>query len=763
MSFGTIWKETGRATHDEIRRIRQRLEILEGYRGSLTQALIRSGTDDGPVGTDDIFLRLDCANDPLTGNLQGLHSRWTRVGIGTDPSFPFHVVEASGATPLAKWSQAGAVDSLLPSDASIVGDLQIWMKTENLPALSDGDNVLSWPNDASAQVVTTWSNGGAGPIYRTGEINSRPSVNVEASGEYLVQGNQFSFGQSTIFAVYRTPDGAGDGAQALTGNDGGTAKEGFRIPGQGDKAYYIFENSVWQRISEQPVTGDVTASTFYIGVWTRNSSDEFGAYHATAAQALTNVTTLTAAVDSDAITIDLFFRDRNSGGTTGVNNGTGFAEFVAFDTLLTDAQITQVYNYLADRFNFPLIGSPAGDYLHCVDGSDNIKFLITKDGAAGVGTNTVNGKELYVAGDAEITGQILAATAQVTGTTTLSATVIQATASVAVLLTVAGIEGSGRVTISNDITIPTAHGLYLSHATSGRVSLAGTSKVWFDQGGGNSQMYHDGTHLVIRPRNGGAENLRIYDGALTDYVQVNGANAAITIASNQPTLGWQELDTTWSSWTVFLASDQLRLSDGSSAQIVQFYNDNTAGNFKFRTGDLQFDQDSVGVLFGEGQDARIAYNGTDLVLDPKVVGSGEARVDGNLNVVGRAKGIPVLLQFGDASISGTQYLNGPGPAPTSSAGGHVSMHVGSATGLSFAVSGSVISTPGVLMMTLRKNGTSFATLSATISGDTAVYATIARSVSTFTAGDILSLHAAFDGSLAGTFDMSGSTELTQDT
>ncbi len=51
-------------------------------------------------------------------------------------------------------------------------------------------------------------------------------------------------------------------------------------------------------------------------------------------------------------------------------------------------------------------------------------------------------------------------------------------------------------------------------------------------------------------------------------------------------------------------------------------------------GDIWIDEDSSKLFFGEAQDASIYYNGVDMIIDPDVVGSGQLKVDGDLNVSG---------------------------------------------------------------------------------------------------------------------------------
>ncbi|MBD3261938.1 MAG: hypothetical protein GF334_09790 [Candidatus Altiarchaeales archaeon] len=49
-------------------------------------------------------------------------------------------------------------------------------------------------------------------------------------------------------------------------------------------------------------------------------------------------------------------------------------------------------------------------------------------------------------------------------------------------------------------------------------------------------------------------------------------------------------------------------------------------------GDLAIDGDDQALLLGDGQDANITYDGSNLIIDPDLVGSGQLYVDGELNV-----------------------------------------------------------------------------------------------------------------------------------
>lgn len=55
------------------------------------------------------------------------------------------------------------------------------------------------------------------------------------------------------------------------------------------------------------------------------------------------------------------------------------------------------------------------------------------------------------------------------------------------------------------------------------------------------------------------------------------------------------------------------------------------------TNDFSIVADNKALVLGADGDAKIYYDGTDLVIKPNVVGAGEAKIDGNINATGVIK------------------------------------------------------------------------------------------------------------------------------
>lgn len=80
-------------------------------------------------------------------------------------------------------------------------------------------------------------------------------------------------------------------------------------------------------------------------------------------------------------------------------------------------------------------------------------------------------------------------------------------------------------------------------------------------------------------------------------------------------------------------------------------------------GDLRVDSDSNGVVLGDGQDATIYYDGTDLIIDPQTVGTGDTRFpNGNIEVAGISfdSGSNVLSQYEEGTFTPTFTFITPG-------------------------------------------------------------------------------------------------------
>lgn len=82
----------------------------------------------------------------------------------------------------------------------------------------------------------------------------------------------------------------------------------------------------------------------------------------------------------------------------------------------------------------------------------------------------------------------------------------------------------------------------------------------------------------------------------------------------------------------------------------------TSGDIYTTSGNIKVDQDNTKLLVGEGQDASVYYDGTDMVINPKEVGSGDLKVLGvvsNLTVDKINVQTNISMQYNDTHIEFT--------------------------------------------------------------------------------------------------------------
>ena len=173
--YSGIIKETGRATHDEMRRLKQRLDWLSQNQDTLAAALSKAHTEDGGIGeVPEIYLRLDASNDPVTGDLLLNEKLDVRNVTTLDPS-------GEGILPLLANVSGVTVETLSPDAVTNPGDiLAQWMEADTL-GLSDNDKVSGWAEIGVAYGHSFVQNTDAQrPRFRTGLTpTGKPGVVVQ--------------------------------------------------------------------------------------------------------------------------------------------------------------------------------------------------------------------------------------------------------------------------------------------------------------------------------------------------------------------------------------------------------------------------------------------------------------------------------------------------------------------------------------------------------------------------------------------------------
>ena len=117
-----------------------------------------------------------------------------------------------------------------------------------------------------------------------------------------------------------------------------------------------------------------------------------------------------------------------------------------------------------------------------------------------------------------------------------------------------------------------------------------------------------------------------------------------------------------SNYSLYLGSNTKALADGDTNEIVIGYNaigagSNTAtlGNTSITTtilrGNVKLPADNASLVLGAGGDASVYFDGTDLVINPKVVGSGGVNIAGFQYFTG--DGLPYGDMFADDNSTAT--------------------------------------------------------------------------------------------------------------
>ena len=169
--------------------------------------------------------------------------------------------------------------------------------------------------------------------------------------------------------------------------------------------------------------------------------------------------------------------------------------------------------------------------------------------------------------------------------------------------------------------------------------------------GSDATIDYDGTNLVVDPAVVGSGVLSL-QGGLTVGVDDTGYDVQLFGATSGKYVIWDQSDDT------LALEDNTNLTFGTGRD-ADIYYDGTdliiapavvgSGDLVVSGASIEFD-DSEGVTFGTGKDATVQYDGTNLVVNPDAVGSGVLSVQGGLTVGVDDTGFDVQL-FGATSGS----------------------------------------------------------------------------------------------------------------
>jgi len=196
------------------------------------------------------------------------------------------------------------------------------------------------------------------------------------------------------------------------------------------------------------------------------------------------------------------------------------------------------------------------------------------------------------------------------------------------------VSGDGSMKVGHIQTATGAEGHIANSTVSGSGSLSVSRIIRGNEvvsgGGSLSVGYYDMTANTIGLTHSGIGSLAVIN-AQNDYDNILSGNGSLLVgtAEGAPILkntgnGSFAIGEAIGSNVMVTANNAIQLGEGTNAvaESMQILN-----NLSMRgTGDIWHDGDDVGSVYGEGQDAEIIYNGTNLVIDPDLVGSGRVYI-----------------------------------------------------------------------------------------------------------------------------------------
>jgi hypothetical protein len=399
--YSGILKETGRATHDEMRRLKLRLEFLERYRGSVATALSKAHTEDGGIGdVPDIYLRLDASNDPVTGDLLLNEKLDVRNVTTLDP-------DGEGILPLLANVSGVSIETLAPDQVSNPAlILAQWMEADDF-AQADNTKVAGWAEKSVAYGHSFVQNTDADrPHFRTNLTpQGKPGVVVQASTSvHMDQATDgeadWIFGMdgssndvnSAWICVYRT-SATETTSEILVGAGGGAGQDIYG-PGGGQLGTQVVrENGTFylHPTSSPDIPDPVTNSWHCVLMWYDGVTDGFRYWYD--GEEYGDVNPLTQDV---GINYKNLFQSVTTGGTTSANVGLAMAAMVMYSrkgntgTQITLAEAQKVHDYLALEYlgeAYAIGAAAAGNYIARFQSDDADKVVMRGDGKVGIGVD----------------------------------------------------------------------------------------------------------------------------------------------------------------------------------------------------------------------------------------------------------------------------------------------------------------------------------------------------------------------------------------
>lgn len=263
-----------------------------------------ASTDD--VAVEGYKVRIKRTADTLWGLWLDVGNVLTHQFTGLNPLTDYQAqVRAYDIVPNESLPQTATqtTNAWLPSD---IAGLKLWLKADAITGLADGASVATWADSSGSGNDATQSTAGYRPIYKTGIVNGLPVVRLDGADDWLSTPSIGSIATWTVFVVAKNT----------------TMSGAYFLAAGSDNAALItdFTAGKWEYYdSPRTVIGNTSTTLFAV---------------------------ITSAVGGSAGGVWYIGRAASAG----VHWGGDIAEIVAYNSLLSAGQITQVQGYLAAKY-----------------------------------------------------------------------------------------------------------------------------------------------------------------------------------------------------------------------------------------------------------------------------------------------------------------------------------------------------------------------------------------------------------------------------
>lgn len=126
---------------------------------------------------------------------------------------------------------------------------------------------------------------------------------------------------------------------------------------------------------------------------------------------------------------------------------------------------------------------------------------------------------------------------------------------------------------------------------------------------------------------------------------------------------------TWNNDGVLSVADDVYYDDTNDQILIGGSTEATAKMVIKNTGRIEIQADNIPMVIGAGNDATILYDGTNLVINPKAVGSGNVTIQGAVDAADEVRGSELIADSDPGSgTASTNIMTGVTDTPTTDPG-----------------------------------------------------------------------------------------------